>query len=83
MAITHGVELARCPVRTKLASTAPHPKVSLVRQVAIVAGAVIAYFLVRGATESSVAQAMRNAGHVVTFERFFGLDVEGSLQSSR
>jgi PAP2 superfamily len=84
MAIGYGVELAERPVRTKArtATTTTQPKVSLARQVAIVLGAITAYFLVRGATEGSVGEAVRNAGHVVSFERFFGLNVEGSLQSA-
>lgn len=84
MAIGYGVELAERPVRTKPTTTTitPTPRVSLARQVAIVLGAVFAYFLVRGATEGSVSQAVRNAGHVRNFERLFGLDVEGSLQSA-
>jgi hypothetical protein len=87
MAIGSGVELAERPVQTKTTVTTPQktttrPKVSLAWQVAVVLGAVTAYFLVRGATEGSVRQAVGNAGHVVEFERFFGLDVEESLQSA-
>ncbi len=83
MAIGYGVDLAERPVRAKKSPTITRqPRVSLTRQVAIVLGAVTAYFLVRGATESSVGQAVRNAGHVVSFERLFGLDVERSLQSA-
>jgi PAP2 superfamily len=44
--------------------------------------AITAYFLVRGATEGSVSQAVRNAGHVVGVERFFGINVEGAWQSA-
>jgi PAP2 superfamily len=84
MAIGYGVGLAERPVQTKKPATITprQPRVSLARQVAIVLGAVTAYFLVRGATEGSVSQAVRNAGHVVSFERLFGLDVERSLQTS-
>jgi PAP2 superfamily len=76
MAIGYGVELAQRPAAKS------QPKVSLARQVAIVLGAVTAYFLVRGATEGSVTQAVRNAGHVVGFERLFGFNVEESLQDA-
>lgn len=55
---------------------------SLAKQVGILLGAVLAYFLVRGATDSSVTQAVRNAGHVVGVERFFGIDVEGKWQAA-
>jgi PAP2 superfamily len=85
MAIGHGVGLAARPVqasRPTITAVAARPGVSLARQVAVVLGAVTAYFLVRGATEGSVSQAVRNAGHVLSFERVFGLDVEGSLQSA-
>jgi PAP2 superfamily protein len=87
MAIGYGVELAERPVQAKTTSTTlenspPHPKVSLARQVAIVLGAITAYFLVRGATEGSVSQAVRNSGQVVNFERLFGLNIERSLQSA-
>jgi hypothetical protein len=83
MAIGHGVGLAERPVQTKTTIiTATQPRVSLARQVAIVLSAITAYFLVRGATEGSVSQAVRNAGHVVDFERFLGLNIEGSLQDA-
>jgi len=57
-------------------------RVRLAQQVAIVAAAVSAYFLVRGATEASVAEAVRNAGHLVAFERAAGLFHEHWLQDS-
>ncbi len=44
--------------------------------------AITAYFLVRGATEGSVREAVNNAGEVMDFERFLRIDVEGSLQSA-
>jgi hypothetical protein len=83
MAIGYGVELADRPTLTREATTtAAAPRVSLTRQVGIVLGAVLAYFLVRGATEGSVSQAVRNAGHVVGFERFLGIHVEGAWQNA-
>lgn len=92
MAISPGAGLSERPVQTRVADAteqqvlrvrkATPVTVSLPRQVAIVLGAVTAYFLVRGATEGSVHQAVRNAGQVVDFERLVGLDVERSLQSA-
>jgi hypothetical protein len=54
--------------------------VFVLRQIVIVAGAVIAYFGVRGLTEGSVATAERNAQFVLDVERSLGLAVEHQLQ---
>ncbi len=54
--------------------------VFVLRQIVIVAGAVIAYFGVRGLTEGSVATAERNAQFVLDFERSMGVAVEHQMQ---
>ena len=54
--------------------------VFVLRQIVIVAGAVIAYFGVRGLTEGSVATAERNAQFVLDVERSLGIAVEHQLQ---
>src|SRR4051812_20925115 len=57
-------------------------RVKLGRQVAIVAAAVTAYFLVRGATEAAVGEATRNARWLVGLERALGLYHEPTLQAA-
>ncbi len=54
----------------------------LLGQVVLVALAVLAYFGVRGLTQSSAAVAEANARDVVAFERGLGIDVEASLQEA-
>lgn len=51
------------------------------RQVGIVAGAIVSYFGVRGLTEGDVATAERNAEALVDVEQAIGLDVELGLQA--
>src|SRR5687768_2258834 len=64
------------------ASPVAAPRVRLGRQIAIVAVAVAAYFLVRGATEAAFAEALRNAHVLVDLERTIGLFHERALQAS-
>jgi hypothetical protein len=52
----------------------------LARQFALVAGAALAYFGVRGLTEGKVGRAEENAAHLLRLERFLGIDVEHGLQ---
>jgi hypothetical protein len=54
--------------------------VLLLRQAALVVGAALAYFGVRGLTEGAVARADRNADLVLQLERSIGLDQEQELQ---
>jgi hypothetical protein len=56
-------------------------RVSLGRQAGIIAAAVTAYFLVRGATEAATGRALDNARAVVGFERSVGLFREAWLQA--
>lgn len=51
------------------------------RQFVLVAGAILAYFGVRGLTEGDGGRAHDNARHVLRFERFVGLDLERGLQT--
>jgi hypothetical protein len=52
----------------------------VIREVMIVAGAIIAYFGVRGLTEGDPAAAHRNADRVLDAERSLGLAVEEGMQ---
>lgn len=52
----------------------------VLRQIAIVVGAVVVYFGVRGLTEGEVATAERNAEWVLDLERSVGIAVEHQLQ---
>jgi hypothetical protein len=54
----------------------------LLGQVVVVVLAVLAYFGVRGLTQSDAAAAEENAREVVAFERGLGIDVEASLQDA-
>ena len=60
----------------------PAPMVRLVPQILLLAGAVAAYFLVRGATEAGLGHAVRNAHLVVRLERWLGLYHEPGLQAA-
>lgn len=60
----------------------PDARVRLLHQAGIVAVAVAAYFLVRGATESAAAEALRNARRVVDVELALGLYHEPGLQEA-
>ncbi|MEY2959178.1 MAG: hypothetical protein RLZZ01_1746 [Actinomycetota bacterium] len=51
------------------------------KQIGIAAGAIVAYFGVRGLTAGDVATAERNAEALVTVERSLGVDVELGLQT--
>jgi membrane-associated phospholipid phosphatase len=50
------------------------------RQLALVVGAALAYFGVRGVTEGEVEQARRHAADLLALERSIGIDVETALQ---
>jgi hypothetical protein len=50
------------------------------RQVALVVGAILAYFGVRGFTEGGVARAHRNAERLIDVERGLHLDLETRMQ---
>jgi hypothetical protein len=54
----------------------------LLWQAVVVVAAVLAYFGVRGLTQSDAATAEANARDVVALERALGLDVEASLQEA-
>lgn len=58
------------------------PRIRLIHQIAIVAAAIAAYFLVRGATEADYAQAIHNARWLIDVERILGIYHEPALQSS-
>lgn len=62
--------------------TAPAPRVRLGAQIAVVAAAVAAYFLVRGATEAAYGDALRHARALVDVERLLGIYWEPQLQES-
>lgn len=76
MTITWGIDRTAEPAAVRPA------RVHLGRQIAIVAAAVGAYFLARGATEASVAEAERNADRLVGLEKSLGLFHERALQST-
>jgi len=57
----------------------PRP-VRLVPQIAVMVSAVAIYFLVRGATDSAVADAVRNAHKLVSLEKALGIYREPALQ---
>lgn len=50
------------------------------RQALLIGLAALAYFGVRGVNESDLAEASENAGDVLAFERWFGIDIELGLQ---
>lgn len=54
----------------------------LLREAALVAGAYLAYFRVRGATEGDLATALQHADAVQTLERSLGIFVEPALQTA-
>lgn len=58
------------------------PHIRLSRQIAIVAAAVAAYFLVRGATDAAITDALVNANKIIDFEVWLGIYHEQALQSS-
>lgn len=53
----------------------------ILRQVALVGLAIVAYFGVRGLTEGEMHVADRNADQVLRFEQALGMDIERGLQS--
>jgi hypothetical protein len=58
----------------------PHA-VWVLGQAALVALGVVAYFGIRGQTESSVGVAVRHARSIMAFERDLGIDIEATLQA--
>ncbi|MBJ7456973.1 MAG: phosphatase PAP2 family protein [Thermoleophilia bacterium] len=52
----------------------------LIVQVLLFVGAAVSYFAVRNLTEGSEATADANAGHIVSFERWLGVEWETALQ---
>jgi hypothetical protein len=58
------------------------PRWTLARQVLLVAGAVVAYFGVRGLTEGAVDAANRNAGRVLDLEHALGIAYEEAVQDA-
>jgi hypothetical protein len=57
----------------------PH---GLLREVALVAAAMLAYFFIRNLTVGGAEEAVANARHIVDFERWAHIDGEGPVQSS-
>jgi hypothetical protein len=53
----------------------------IVGQLLVVAAAIFVYFRIRGITEASVDVAHANADHVVSLERWLGIDVERAVQA--
>jgi hypothetical protein len=51
-------------------------------EAALVAGAILAYFLVRNLTVGSAEDAFANAGHLVDAEEWLGIDWEEGIQSA-
>src|SRR5688500_10689032 len=70
------------PLKVEVAKPAPPPPraVRLLPQIAVVAAAIAVYFLVRGATDSAVADALRNAHMLIDLERALGIYVEPGMQ---
>lgn len=67
--------------------TSPKPKlprrwVSVVREIAFLAMAALAYSLVRGLTDDRVELAFSNAEQVIAFERTLGIFIEPDLQAA-
>jgi hypothetical protein len=58
------------------------PAVAFVRELALVALAVLAYFLVRGLTEGRVDRAFANADALLRFERMLGIAWELPIQGA-
>jgi len=56
-------------------------RIAVAREVALITGGVVLYFLVRGLIHGRVAVAFRNAEHVIDLERRAGIFVEPQLQS--
>jgi hypothetical protein len=63
-------------------SVGAHRRRDFIREAAIVIGAYFAYFLVRGATEGDVAEALRHANAIEQFERSRGIYIEPALQAA-
>jgi membrane-associated phospholipid phosphatase len=62
---------------------ARHTRVrSLLGEVAVVAGGVVVYFGIRGATAGSEAVAVAHARDIVALEELLGLDVEKAVQTA-
>jgi hypothetical protein len=68
--------------RVTMTTAAPAPPVQLGWQVAVLAAAAAAYFLVRGATEAAYGEALRHAHALVDLERALGIYVEPALQDA-
>ena len=54
-------------------SVGAYRRTDFLREAAILIGAYFAYFLVRGATEGDVAEALRHANAIEAFERSKGI----------
>ncbi|MFI5696440.1 phosphatase PAP2 family protein [Kribbella sp. NPDC051586] len=59
---------------------APHRTQQIVRELCVIATAIVAYFGVRGLITTRIDIAYRNAEHVVSWERSAGVFVEPELQ---
>ncbi len=91
MTITHGGRRSASPrprtatVSATFSATATAtaaPRIRVGWQIAVVAAAVAAYFLVRGATEAAYPEALRHAQALVSLERGLGIYWEPSLQEA-
>jgi membrane-associated phospholipid phosphatase len=72
---------AKALERTAAAEPPARPRpVRLGPQIVVIAAAIAVYFLVRGATDSAAAEAVRNAHKLVSFERALGIYHEPGLQ---
>lgn len=72
----------RAGIHDSIAPARVVPRIRLSQQIAIVAVAVAAYFLVRGATEAAYGEALRHAQALVDLERMLGLYWEPALQEA-
>lgn len=77
----HRVQAAAFATKVAAPPARPRP-VRLVPQIAVIATAIAVYFLVRGATDSAAAEAVRNANKLVSFERALGIYHEPGLQQT-
>jgi membrane-associated phospholipid phosphatase len=75
----HRVEAKACATTEAATPARPRP-VRLGPQIVVITAAIAAYFLVRGATDSAAAEALRNAHKLVSFERALGIYHEPGLQ---
>ena len=63
-------------------SVGAYRRIDFLREAAIVIGAYFAYFLVRGATEGDVGEALKHANAIEAFERSKGIYIELALQAA-